>query len=52
MFPNSSHQIWILQTEWNFQRKATKTKLFAIKSKVKINEKFEINEINFNLDSQ
>jgi len=27
------------------------TQLTATKSKVKINEKFEINEINFNLDS-
>ena len=38
--------------DWNFYRKTTKSQLTAMKNKVKINEKFEIHEINFNLDSQ
>ena len=41
-----------MQTDWNFYRKTTKSQLIAMKNKVKINEKFEIHEINFNLDSQ
>ena len=41
-----------MQTDWNFYRKTTKSQLTAMKNKVKINEKFEIHEINFNLDSQ